>query len=84
MESLKAIPFLYQAKAKFALLAFDSYVSLAQHTAIFFVYCLWFLSTVGTVAALLCLRFGASSVLLRFGGRPRGPGLFVKINDFAS
>ena len=39
MESLKAIPFLYQAKAKLILLTFDSYISL--HTAIFFDYTLW-------------------------------------------
>ena len=41
MRSLKAIPFLYQAKVKFPPLTFDLNISVAQPTVILFVYCLW-------------------------------------------
>ena len=41
MRSLKAIPFLYQAKVKPPPLTFDSNISVAQPTVILFVYCLW-------------------------------------------
>lgn len=94
MESLKAIPLLYKRKVKFTLLTFDSYISLAHPTMIFFAYTVsgqwatpsyrmsW--PSVGTAAVLLCLRFGASLVLLRFDGRPCGAGLFANINDLAS
>ena len=60
------IPFLYQAKIKFTILTFDSYISLVQPTAIFFAYCLWPASNTSIsdviifflVQQLLCFVYG--------------------------
>lgn len=93
MRSLKAIPFLYQAKVKPPPLTFDSNISVAQPTVILFVYCLWPVGDtiismpwpgLDTAGALLYLLFGASSMLLRFDGRPRGAALLSNINDLVS